>query len=244
MTRLKKIKAVIANDLHIPFQDEVAIELFFQFVKKKSPHQIILLGDICDFYSVSRFDKNPTRIANLQADLDKTLAFLERCRENYTGEIHYIQGNHERRLRKYLWKEAKALSSLRSLELSKLLNFDNIGIMYHEHGYQLGDLFCTHGSLIRKHAGYTARAEFEKNGCTGISAHTHRDGKYTVRNRNGHFAWWENYCLCDLNPEYIEGVANWTQGFSCATLVGNRPYVEQIPILKGAYIYGGRIHKR
>jgi len=240
---MKITTAVIANDLHIPFEDPVAVNLFLGFTKRQKPDKIILLGDICDFYQISRFDKDPSRETDLQSDLDRTSAFLTNCQQIAPkAEIHYIQGNHESRIKKYLWSQAKALASLRSLSLTKLLDFDSIGIKYHEKGYQLGDLYCTHGSIIRKHAGYTARGEFEKNGCSGISGHSHRDSKYTVRNRGGHFVWYENYCLCDLNPEYVEGIANWTQGWSYVTIVNKRPYVEQIACIGGTYIYGGKLY--
>ena len=142
-----------------------------------------------------------------------------------------------------MWNQAQALSSLRSLQLPSLMKFRELGVKYHKSDYKVGDLYITHGSIVRKHAGYTARAEFEKNGCTGISAHTHRDGKYTVRNRGGHFAWWENFCLCDLNPEYVDGIANWSQGWSLVTMVGRRPYVEQIACIGHKYIYGGRMYE-
>ena len=230
------------NDTHIPYHDPVSVGLTLDFIKDKKPDKLILQGDICDFYSCSRFNKDPARIDSLQDDLDQTLNFLDSCRQAAPdAEIHYIQGNHERRLQRYMWNQAQALSSLRALKLPVLLKFKELKINYHLKFYKIGDLHCTHGTVIRRHAGYTAKAEFDNNGCSGMSGHTHRDGKYTVRNRTGHFVWFENYCLCDLNPEYIEGIANWTQGFSVVTTVGKRPYVEQIPIIGHKYIYNGKI---
>jgi len=158
------------------------------------------------------------------------------------ADIHYIQGNHERRLTKWLWSKGKDIASLDCLSIQKLLRLKEMGITYHTKGYKIGKLYMTHGSVIRKHAGYTARAEFEKNGCSGMSGHTHRDGKYTVRNRSGHFVWYENYCLCGLDPEYVEGIANWTQGISCVHLFKDSVRVEQIPFINGKYIYGGKMY--
>lgn len=237
-------KVVIINDTHIPFEDKTACLAVIEFVAKRRNKidTVIFNGDMCDFYQISRFNKDPERKCQLQYNLDETSVFLNKFRQLLPkAQLHYIEGNHEERLRKYLWSRAEELASLRSLKLTYLLNLDSLNIAYHKEGVQLGDLYIYHGSIIRKHAGYTARAEFEKSGCTGISGHSHRDGKYTIRTRAGQFAWWENYCLCDLQPEYIVGVANWSHGFSYITIINNRPYVEQIAIIDGKYIYNGKV---
>lgn len=240
---MKTIRSVIGQDTHIPFQDKRVVKLFLEFLVREQPDRVYANGDICDFYSLSRFDKKVSRINSLQADLDETHLFLSRIRDSVpNAEIHYMRGNHERRLQKYKWSQAKATDSLRCMTVPQLLKLDKLDIAYHEKGVFLGDLYIKHGDLVRKHAGYTARGEFEKEGCSGISGHTHRDGKYTVRNRSGQYAWWENFCMCDLEPEYINSVANWSQGWTLVTTIRKRPYVEQIAVIGGKYIYGGKMH--
>lgn len=239
--------AVVGNDSHHRYHDPDAVRLFLQFIKRTNPKKVILLGDIIDFYAISRYSKDPDRATptSFKEELYIVRQFLYNVRKALgKGEIVYIQGNHEKRLQTYLWNNSAALSELDELKLPSLLRLDAYDIRYVPDGTWLGDIYFTHGSIVRKHAGYSAKAEFEKNGCTGMTGHTHRDGKYTVRNRSGHFAWWENFCLCDLNPEYIEGIANWTNGFSCINIINDRPYVEQIPIMgtPKSYIYGGKVY--
>ena len=237
-------KTLIINDLHIPFQDKVAIELVLDFIRKKKLCRIILNGDIADCYEISRFDKNPIRTTNLQWELDEVRAFLINLRDLCPkAEIVYIQGNHEARLRKYLWNKGKEVASLRCLDFKELLGLASLRIDYYEEGYWLGKLYIYHGTLIRKDSGATAKAEFVKNGCSGISGHCHRDGKFGVRNQGGFFGWWENGCLCDLNPEYVEGVANWIQGFTMVTQIKGKEFVWPIAIINGTCAFGGRIHK-
>lgn len=237
------MKSVVINDLHVPFEDKTAVKLVLSYIKREKPEIVILDGDIADFYKISHYDKDPCRLETLQDELDLVVKFLRELRKaSGTAKIIYIQGNHEDRLRRYLWNIGKDISSLRCLKLNQLLEFKELGIQYCEKGYRLGKLYITHGGVVRKHSGYSAKAEYDRYGCSGISGHTHRDGKYTIRHMSGHFAWWENYCLCDLEPAYIEGIANWTQGFSVVTTIGNRQYVEQIPIINGTYIYGGKLY--
>ena len=235
---------VISNDFHGQFRDSVACELFKGFLRREQPERLVLDGDIVDFYSISRFDKDPSRKEDLQDELNDSFNFLVDIRECIPdADIDYIEGNHEARLRKYLRSKAPALATLDALNIESLLGLNELDIRYEEDGIWLGDLFVYHGSIVRTQSGMTAHAELLKNGCSGMSGHCHRDGKAQVRNRKGNLCWWENYCMCDLNPEYIKGVANWSQGWSVVTLDGRRPCVEQIAVIGGSYTYRGKKYK-
>ena len=234
---------VIVNDAHVPFHDKVVFRLFINFIKKLQPKTLYIAGDWADCYSISRFDKDPSRVLafsliNEANEVYNTLVDIRNAVPN--TRIIYIDGNHEKRLIKYLWKHPE-LTGFTCIE--KLFNLKEVGIQHEESGVWSGKFYITHGSVVRKHAGYTAKAEQEKNGCSGISGHTHRDGKYTIRNRSGHFVWFENYCLCDLDAEYIDGIANWTHGWSILHTIKNRQYVEQIPVINHRYIYNGKEYK-
>jgi predicted phosphodiesterase len=238
-------RSVVANDFHGQFRDKKVCSLFYNFLRREKPDKIILAGDVTDFYSISRFDKNPARKESLQEELDdshKMLATIRRAAPN--AKIIFLQGNHEARLTKYLWSTAKALATLRSLEIESLLQLKKLNIQYETDGIWLGDLFVYHGTIVRAKAAYTAHAELLKNGCSGMSGHTHRDGKAAVRHRGGQLCWWENFCMCQLDAEYIKGIANWTQGWSLVTVTGKRPDVEQIAVMGGKYNYRGRVFTR
>ncbi len=237
---------VVANDFHFTFHDKGAVGLFLRFVLDNPPDQIIINGDLHDFYKLSKFDKDPNRIESLQKEIDVVTGFLDNlCICASGAKIFFIEGNHEHRLRKYMWRKAEALASLKCLELPELLKLNELRIKHipYGEGVTVGKIFVYHGTIVRQDSSYTAKAEFLKNGCSGMSGHTHRDGKYVKRNRAGQFAWWENFCMCKLDPEYVDGIANWSQGFSLIHSVGSKQYVEQIHINKGSYVYGGQIHK-
>jgi predicted phosphodiesterase len=237
-------KTILAQDFHFPFQDIWLIALFLAFVNRERPDQIILPGDILDCYTISRFDKDPNRKLKLQGEINECFNFLVDLREaaGEDCEIVYLEGNHEQRLRKYLWSKAPELADLECLTIEGLLELDTLDVKYQE-SIDIGKFHIYHGSLVRQEAGYTAKAEFVKNGCSGMTGHTHRDAKYTRRNRGGHHVWYENFCMCDLDAEYIDGIANWTQGWSVMTTVGSRQYVEQIPVINHRYIWKGEEYK-
>jgi len=234
-------KWLIINDQHIPFHDPVCEKLVFGFARKVKPHGVIVLGDLVDFYQLSRFDKDPERANDLQDDIDIAIDYLKKLRKTLPKvKIWYVEGNHEKRLQKDLWSGKQAYASLKCLRMPALLKLNELGVVYFKKKAKIGDMTFIHGIYVRKHSGYSARAHYDKFGSTMMHGHTHRDGKFTIRTLTGHKAVWENYCLCSLNPEY-DDFPNWTQGFSLVTFVGKRPYVEQIPILGGKYIYGGKM---
>ena len=73
---------------------------------------IVILGDFCDFYSVSSHSKDPGRALKFEYELrqvDKKLREL-----NSLGAKHrvFVEGNHEDRLLRYLRDTAPALHSV------------------------------------------------------------------------------------------------------------------------------------
>ena len=51
------LKVVCVNDLHIPFHNYNALTSVFDFIVDFQPNELILNGDIMDFYALSNFDK-------------------------------------------------------------------------------------------------------------------------------------------------------------------------------------------
>lgn len=237
--------AVILNDTHNPYEDKVVLSLVEQFLGELQPAYLWYDGDSNDFYPLSKFDKNPERLVNLQGDLDSTSKMFARHRKVLpnTRMIH-IDGNHEDRLRRHLWSKDPALSSLRALELNELLGFkeNEIAEVGYEEGLLVNGVFLViHGNIASIHSGYTAKRMYERHGGNGICGHCHRGGSYYKRDRFGTWGWWENFCLCDLDPDYIQN-PNWTQGFSIVHFRKRRFWIEQVPIIDAKFIYGGRLY--
>lgn len=237
--------AVILNDTHNPYEDKLVLELVEQFLKELQPDYLWHNGDSNDWYPLSKFDKNPARLVNLQGDLDNTAAMFSRHRKILpNARIIHIDGNHEDRLRRFLWSKVPELANLRALELSKLLGFEEneISEVGYEEGLLVNGVFLViHGNIASVHSGYTAKRMYEKHGGNGICGHCHRGGSFYKRDRFGQWGWWENYCLCDLDPDYIQN-PNWGNGFSVISFRKRRFWVEQVPIIDAKFIYGGKLY--
>ena len=131
MNHLQQRMHVCLGDIHLPHADPVAVNMAVAFIKTQRPGTIHLLGDVGDYFSISRYDKDPMRRLNLQEELDAIRDWLAELRDAAPkAKIIYSEGNHEFRLRRYLRSEAKALAGLRALSLEKLLDFDKLHIRF------------------------------------------------------------------------------------------------------------------
>lgn len=226
---------VSLGDWHVPYEDREAIKAALKFVEKLQPN-IIVLHEVHDFYKLSRFDKDPDRRDNLQTELDIATGYFNQVRaENPDARIILTKSNHLDRLRRYLWANAQGLSSLKSLEIENLLNLRANNIEYME-SLLYNNVLFKHGNLVSKEAGMTARRELQAEGLSGVSGHTHRLAQIYRRDRSGNYMWIEGGCLCQLQPEYIEGVSNWQHGFSIVSFDNedsNKYFAMPVPIIDG-----------
>lgn len=235
---------LVLSDQHIPFQDPDVEALSLDFIKFHKPDTIHLLGDIMDFYSLSRFDKDPSKILCLQDDIDATVEYFERLRSITNVPIIYSQGNHEARYQRFLWSRAAELSNLQNMRFESLVKLDQFKIKWvtDRNPYKVGKLLFTHGDLVRKWSGATARGHYEKYGCSVIHGHTHRMGAFYHSTMSGTYGAWENGCLCSLKPEYMIG-PDWQNGWSVVWFSGAYFHVEQVVIANKQYVYHGSMVK-
>ena len=235
--------ALIFCDPHIPFQDQRVIREVELFMEELQPDMIVYPGDIGDWYGISSFDKNPSRADRLQSDLSSVGAMFKRQRALCpNARMIEEDGNHEDRLRRHLWGKDPALASLDCLTVEKLYKLEESGVEHipYKEGLLInGNFLITHGDLIRAHSSYTAKGMSDKYGGSGMHGHSHRLGSHYKKNYFGVYGWWENGCLCDLNPDYVTN-PNWQQGFSLVHFTKSRFWVEQMQIIDRKFMYAGR----
>lgn len=235
---------LILNDLQIPFQDKPVVDLVLRFAEKVKPDGVILNGDVTDCYAISDFVKDPMKRKDLLKEIEQAGKLMARLK--FIKQRIWIGGNHEDRLRRYLWKNAAALAGIGGMDFNEVFALNKFGFHWIPYGQGtfLGKLFVTHGVIVRRHSAYSARAHFEKYGISVLVGHTHRLGAYYHRDMNGTFVSYENGCLCRLDPEY-DAYPDWQQGISMVHVDPKSKLfrVEQIPILnRKELIYGGRLY--
>lgn len=209
--KIKDGLVIIGSDIHIPFQDDKAVDAFVNYCTDLQPSAIVLNGDVLDFYKLSRFVKgegrNPYEEITSCQELLKDLK--SRCPN---ADIYYVIGNHETRLQTYVLNNAPHLASLVE-DVFTIIKTEEAGVKGCSEVIINDNFVCTHGKLLGSKAGLSAIKEIEKHYMSGASGHTHRLAKFLTRKAKRKFVWLETGCLCDLNPEYVQD-PDWQQGFA------------------------------
>lgn len=232
---------VAIPDTHGYLIDWKAAEAALAFVRWYRPVRIFLLGDHVDFASISRFDKPPSDVARMGEDVEAWLKFGKKLRESAPdARISYRKGNHEARFARWLWKhqDMAAFMKWKGMDLPNVLELGELGIEWVESGAETPTpaLVIKHGHTVRQRSGYSATGELERNGISGISGHTHRLGQVYKRSRAGMLTWVEAGCLCQYDPDYMEGqVSDWQHGLAFGTIAlrGGGFNVHTAPIIEG-----------
>lgn len=236
----------VLSDIHIPFHDEKSVQLVYDCLADFQPKRVVLLGDILDCYSISRFLKDPSRSRNLQEEIDIFYKYMKMLRKILPNtEIVYILGNHEARLHKLIL-ENPGLYGLKALAPDKLFRLNELNIIFKEKKAVFDNFIFYHGDVVRKAAGYSAKAEYEDHRMkSGISGHTHRLSSYFSTYEKEAGQWYENGCLCELSPDYLNDPdkANWQQGFTVIDHYDGLNQGTQILIQDHKFSYGGRLYK-
>lgn len=208
--------AFVIPDPHCPYHCEQSTQQLLEDIRTTRPRWVILLGDVLDAYSVSSFDKNPARRLLLNDEREVAVAWLAGIRAAAPhAQIDLCEGNHEDRVRRYLWSRAPALAALRELEVPNLLRCPDLDITYHSrNGFKRWGHRFKHGDTVRAKAGESGKIEMEAHRIGGFSGHTHRVGVATTTDREGVTTrWWETGHLCDVTKADYVAAPNWQKAY-------------------------------
>lgn len=238
-------RTLILSDLHIPFHDAPAILAVIARAKKYNPDCILLNGDVCDFFSLSRFDKNPKE-SSLKDELDLTRQFLGWLRQTFPkARIIYKLGNHDEWFDKYIWRKCPEFWGVSGLDLKHLTTakmedkaeVGGIEWVDDQRKITAGKLNIWHGHEIGKGSiappVNPARGLFMRTVECGLMGHLHKDSMHTETTANGKLiACWSTGCLCGLWPRYAR-VNKWTHSAAFLTLHSGMFSVEPWRVLNG-----------
>lgn len=216
---LETQRNAILSDIHIPYHDDVALALAIDEMESFRPDGILLNGDICDFFAVSRWDRDPRKV-NLCAEINQTKQFLSFMRQRFQkARIVWKMGNHEERWEHYLWKKAPELLNVEHFDFGSIFGLPDLGVelVRDQRFVMAGKLPILHGHEYPK--GLTnpvnqARGMFLRGLECAIAGHGHRSSEHAESSMLGHLVTcWSTGCLCDLNPAYLR-VNKWNHGFA------------------------------
>jgi hypothetical protein len=249
---------VIVPDSHGCFVDQSAASAMLADIAMLKPSSIILLGDHLDCGGFLAEHHTWGYVAEtdytFEDDCAATNQFLDALQSAAPqATIEYLEGNHERRIEKWIVTDAlrtgkgsrgdvKMLNALFSTETVLQLDRRKIPIYKqgqwydgcHVPGTILRDnCYFTHGQFTSKAAAAAHLAKYNSNIWFG---HTHRMDMATKRTvASGPIGAWNPGCLCQLQPFWMhQNLTDWVNGYGIQLVQKGLGHLNlQIPIIDG-----------
>jgi predicted phosphodiesterase len=231
---------LVMSDLHIPFHDNQAIELSCEHGMKHNINTILLNGDIFDFYSESKFVKDPRQM-NSKSDLNAGREFLHWLKEQFPqAKIIFKIGNHEERYEIYMMQNAPVIFQTDLFHVEDLLGLPELGIdcVSDKRIIKAGKLNILHGHELKSRAGGVnpARTTYLYTHKSVLIGHFHRTSLHTEPDLDKKvISCWSTGCLCNLHADY-DPYNRWNQGAAIVQTDGEYYEVENFRIINGKVV--------
>jgi len=198
----------VLSDIHVPFHSETALRAAVDHCKAAGIAALILNGDIGDFYTISRWTKDPKK-RNFKGEIEGQRQLVAWLRQEFPSiPIVFKAGNHEERWYHWLWQHAPEISDEPMMGLSSWLHLDRHDVTFVEdkRPIMVGLLPVLHGHEKGKGISSPvnqARGAFLRLHHTVLEGHGHRTSGHCEPDMWGSEVFcWSTGCLCDLRPEY------------------------------------------
>jgi predicted phosphodiesterase len=202
------IRVGILSDVHIPYHDEQALAAAVAYLRKRRPDVLLLNGDFADFYTISRYTKNPKK-RNFKREVKLLREGLAWLRSQFaSSRIIYKLGNHDERYDHWLYNHAVEICDLPNTRLPAILGAKKHGIEFvgDKRPVMAGKLAVFHGHELTSGPFIPAmpsRSAFLRTTASVMVGHHHRTSTHTQPNwKHEEIVCWSVGCLADLNPEY------------------------------------------
>lgn len=246
---------VVIPDTHGSKLDETAAKAFLADLSVLKPSQIVMLGDHIDCGGFLAQHHTLGYVAetteSFEEDVSAANTFLDAVQSACSAKIHYIEGNHERRIEKWCVTQALKNGNPRDAEfLGRMFSTENVlslktrGIEFYKQGrcyfglripstIKLGHCYFTHGSRVGVNAAKMTLNDFGSNVVFG---HTHRIQQHqsAMVDRGGISAWSVG-CLCRLQPYYMHTqITGHSHGYGLQFCRANGDFLHvTVPIVDG-----------
>ena len=213
------------GDVHAPFQDNKAIDKLCDAIKKESPHYIVQVGDLYDFFSFSRFPKKPgaiNAVDELEQAHEVALEFWRRIKSLAPrASLYQLLGNHCVRPLKLSVEKSPELYALVQKSWKELFKFKGVETLLDVRD----DLVIE--NIVFEHGFYSKPGQhLRENMQSTVIGHTHRPWVHYEQIRNKLL--WELNCGYVANPSHEalsysrKRFVKWVQGYGLINSDGPR----------------------
>lgn len=190
---------VILGDTHHPFASTAALFKSYKMIAAIDPDYVVQIGDLYDFYSFSKFPRNPNVIKpEEECELGRKHAeAMWAAVKKAAPKAKRIQlkGNHDVRPAKYVGDNKEMALHVLKKYVKDMMTFDGVELVDDEH--EIEGVVFQHGYLKDgAHAVYNQQST--------VVGHSHRPGVLSFRNRLGPYFELNVGCLIDLNAPVFD----------------------------------------
>lgn len=236
--KIKEKKILILSDIHIPYHSIESLTAAFDFGKSYKPEAILLNGDTLDFFSLSKFCRDPRKRHFFEElnSFKELIAIIQKLFPE--AKLYFKIGNHEERYMHYLFMKAGELVGVEEFELENIIKAraNGITIIGDKRIIHAGGLNIIHGHEFA--SGFfspvnVARGLFLRGKTSALQGHNHQTSEHTESDMNGKITTtWSTGCLCELHPEYMP-LNKWNSGFATVDVDGRDFKVDNYRITNG-----------
>jgi predicted phosphodiesterase len=200
-------KVGIMSDVHFPFHDLDALKCAIKHFKEQEIDCLYLNGDIFDFYSISRHEKDKD-LRDFAREVEMCRQFMYKLRDIFGHiPIYYKLGNHEDRYARSLQMQAEEFAQIHDLQFEVFFHLDRLKyeVIDSWRGMEMGDLLVLHGHELYGGGGVNPSQNlFNKTICNTLIGHVHKTSS-TIK-KTGFKQFIHTYstgCLTALSPKYM-----------------------------------------
>ena len=227
---------LILSDIHLPYHDEKALKTALNYGIDNGFNNLLINGDLIDFYQLSRFEKDP-RKRSLKQELDATRQLIE-IFVSLFDTVVYKLGNHDERYEKWMFVKAPELLDCDEFQLEVLLRLGEQGVtmVKDKRIIVAGKLNILHGHEFPGGSGGVnpARSIFLKASDSVLVGHYHKTSSHTETTLNGDLITTHSSGhLAESSPLYLP-YNKWNHGFCTLDLHTDGTYhLQNLRISKG-----------
>ena len=229
-------KWLILSDIHLPYHDTEAVKMALNYGLDKGYKNLLINGDLIDFYQLSRYEKDP-RKRSFKQELESARLFIELVSEWFDNVIYKL-GNHDERYEKWMFVKAPELLDCEDFRLDVLLRCGehHVTVVGDKRIIQAGKLNILHGHEFPGGSGGVnpARSMFLKACDSILVGHFHKTSSHTETTLNGDVITTHSIGhLGEASPLYMP-YNKWNHGFATLDLnVDGTYHLQNLRIVKG-----------
>ena len=165
-------KIMVCPDAHHPYVDDLAWRTFLEACRVVKPDALVIIGDFCDFLSVSAHPKSPADKIDFQAELAAANVALDQISALKIPRVVACEGNHETRITRYIAARAPELYGM--MHVKDLLKIEKRGWEWvpYNSWLRIGEVAFTHD--VGRSGVNTARQSLQDFGDNLVIGHSHR----------------------------------------------------------------------